>query len=139
MSFIKLSNLIEELKICGEQGIPVLIEGQKDERALKELGVNGNFIKVSGSGLKLFEIAEIAAQSSSRVVILTDFDRKGNQLAKRLSEDIQSLGSHPDLRLRRTIMGITRRFIKDIESLPRHMEQLELEENPSGGQWYYYH
>jgi 5S rRNA maturation endonuclease (ribonuclease M5) len=139
MSFIKLSSLIEELKICGEQGIPVLIEGRKDEKALKELGVNGNFIKVSGSGLKLFEIAEIATQSSSRVVILTDFDRKGNQLARRLSEDIQRLGCHPDLRLRRTIMGITRRFIKDIESLPRHLEQLELEENPSGGQWYYYH
>ncbi len=139
MSFIKLFNIIEELKICGKQGIPVLIEGQKDEKALHELGVNGNFIKVSGSGLKLFEIAEVAAQSSPRVVILTDFDRKGNQLAKRLSEDIQSLGSHPDLRFRRTIMGITRRFIKDIESLPRHMEQLELEENPSGAQWYYYH
>jgi 5S rRNA maturation endonuclease (ribonuclease M5) len=129
MSFTRLSNLIEELKIFGEQGIPVLIEGQKDEKALKELGVNGNFIKVSGSGLKLFEIAEIAAQSA-RVVILTDFDRKGNELAKRLSEDIQSLGSHPDLRLRRIIMGITRRYIKDIQSLPRHMEQLELEENP---------
>jgi 5S rRNA maturation endonuclease (ribonuclease M5) len=128
MSFTRLSNLIEELKICGEQGIPVLVEGQKDEKALKELGVNGNFIKVSGSGLKLFEIAELAAQSASRVVILTDFDRKGNELAKRLSEDIQSLGSHPDLRLRRIIMGITRRYIKDIQSLPRHMEQLELEE-----------
>ncbi|NYB51241.1 MAG: hypothetical protein HVN35_01565 [Methanobacteriaceae archaeon] len=138
MSFIKLFNIIEELKICGDQGIPVLIEGKKDEKALKELGVNGNFIKVSGSGLKLFEIAEVAALSP-RVVILTDFDRKGNQLAKRLSEDIQSLGSHPDLRFRRIIMGITRRFIKDIESLPRHMEQLELEENPSGVKWYYYH
>jgi 5S rRNA maturation endonuclease (ribonuclease M5) len=139
MSFMRLSNLIEELKIYGEQGIPVLIEGQKDERALRELGVNGNFIKVSGSGLKLFEIAEMAVQSASRVVILTDFDRKGNELAKRLSEDIQSLGSHPDLRLRRMIMGMTRRYIKDIESLPRHMEQLELDEDPSGGYWYYYH
>ena len=139
MSFIKLSSVIEELKICVEQGIPVLIEGRKDENALKELGINGNFLKVSGSGLKLFEIAEIATQSSSRVVILTDFDRKGNQLAKRLSEDIQSLGPHPDLSFRRTIMGITRRFIKDIESLPRHLEQLELQESPSGGQWYYYH
>lgn len=139
MSFTKLFNLIEELKTCGEQGIPVLIEGKKDERALRELGVNGNFIKVSGSGLKLFEIAEVAAQSSSRVVILTDFDRKGNELARKLSEDIQCLGSHPDLRFRKVIMGITRRFIKDIESLPRHMEQLELEENPYGGQWYYYH
>lgn len=139
MSFTKLTSLIEELKTSVEQGIPVLIEGQKDEKALKELGVNGNFIKVSGSGLKLFEIAEIATQSSSKVVILTDFDRKGNELARRLSEDIQSLGCHPDLRLRRIIMGITRRYIKDIESLPRHMEQLELDENPFDGQWYYYH
>jgi 5S rRNA maturation endonuclease (ribonuclease M5) len=46
MSFIKLSNIIEELKICGEQGIPFLIEGQKDEEALKELGVM-EFLKVS--------------------------------------------------------------------------------------------
>lgn len=43
MSFIKLSSVIEELKICVEQGIPVLIEGRKDENALKELGINGNF------------------------------------------------------------------------------------------------
>ena len=139
MSYTKLSNLIEELKTCVEQGVPVLIEGQKDEEALKELGINGNFIKVSGSGLKLFEIAEIAARSAPKVVILTDFDRKGNELARRLSLDIQSLGCHPDLQLRRTIMRMTRRYIKDIESLPRHMKQLELDENPFGGQWYYYH
>jgi hypothetical protein len=28
-------------------------------------------------------------------------------------------------------MGITRKFIKDIESLPRHIKQLELEECPN--------
>lgn len=112
--------------------MPILIEGKKDEQALKNLGINGNFIKVSGSGLKLFEIAEIAAKSSSKVIILTDFDKKGNELAKRLAEDIQSLGSYPNLVIRRKIMGITRKFIKDIESLPRHMKQLELEECPNG-------
>ena len=126
MSFKKLSCIIEELKICAEQGMPILIEGKKDEIALKNLGINGNFIKVSGSGLKLFEIAEIAVESSSKVIILTDFDKKGTQLAKRLAEDIQSLGSYPNLEIRRKIMGITRKFIKDIESLPRHMKQLEL-------------
>ena len=135
MSFRRLSCIIEELKICVEQGMPILIEGKKDEEALRELGINGNFIKVSGSGLKLFEIAEMAAQSSSKVIILTDFDKKGNELAKRLSSDIQSLGSHPDLTIRRKIMGITRKYIKDIESLPRHMHQLELEEHLCGDYW----
>jgi 5S rRNA maturation endonuclease (ribonuclease M5) len=134
MSFRRLSCILEELKICVEEGMPILIEGKKDEKALRELGVDGNFIKVSGSGLKLFEIAEMAAQSSSKVIILTDFDKKGNELARRLSGDIQSLGSHPDLTIRRRIMGITRRYIKDIEGLPKYMNQLELKERSCGGQ-----
>ncbi len=132
MSFRRLSRIVEELSSCVEQGMPILIEGKKDEEALRELGINGNIIKVSGSGLKLFEIAEIAANTSSKVIILTDFDKKGDILAKKLSEDIQSLGSHPDLNIRKNIIKITRRYIKDIESLPKHMKQLELEINPYG-------
>ena len=132
MSFRRLSRIVEELSSCVEQGMPILIEGKKDEEALRELGINGNIIKVSGSGLKLFEIAEIAVKTSSKVIILTDFDKKGDILAKKLSEDIQSLGSHPDLNIRKNIIKITRRYIKDIESLPKHMKQLELEINPYG-------
>lgn len=139
MSFRKLLSIMEELQNCAKQGMPILIEGKKDEEALRELGINGNFIKVSGSPLKLFEIAEIAAKSSSKIIILTDFDKKGNELAKRLSEDIQRLGSHADLENRRKIMGITRRYIKDIESLSRHLRQLELEEYPYGVTGNYYH
>lgn len=132
MSFRKLLSIMEELQNCAKQGMPILIEGKKDEEALKELGIEGNLIKVSGSPLKLFEIAEIAAESSSKIIILTDFDKKGNILAQKLSEDIQRLGSHPDLEIRRKIMRITRRYIKDIESLSRRLRQLELEEFPYG-------
>jgi 5S rRNA maturation endonuclease (ribonuclease M5) len=138
MSFNSLSKIIEELKIQAEEGIPVLVEGKKDEKALGELGIQGNFIKVSGSGLKLFEIAEIAAELSPSVIILTDFDRKGNELARRLSEDIQRLGSHPNILFRRKILEMTNRFIKDIESLPRHLDNLAFEEFPMGVHWYYH-
>jgi len=101
MSFRRLSRIVEELSFRVRQGTPILIEGKKDEKALRELGISGNIIKVSGSGLKLFEIAEIAVESSSEVIILTDFDKKGNILAKKLSKDIQGLGSHPDLNIRK--------------------------------------
>ncbi|MGZ7044048.1 MAG: toprim domain-containing protein [Methanobacterium sp.] len=132
MSFRRLSRIVEELSYRTEQGTTILIEGKKDEEALKKLGINCNIIKVSGSGLKLFEVAEKAVESSTEVIILTDFDKKGNLLAKKLSKDIESLGSHPDLNIRRNIMNITRRYIKDIESLPKHLKQLELELNPYG-------
>ncbi|MDD1763357.1 MAG: toprim domain-containing protein [Methanobacteriaceae archaeon] len=138
MSFNSLSNIIEELKIQAEEGIPFLVEGKKDEKALEELGIQGNFIKVSGSGLKLFEIAEIAAELSPHVIILTDFDRKGNELARRLSEDIERLGSHPNILFRKKLMHMTSRFIKDIESLPRHLDNLAIEEFPMGAHWYYH-
>ena len=131
MSYQKLLSIMEELQHYAEQGMPIIIEGKKDEKSLKELGIEGNFIKVSGSPYKLFEIAEIAAQSS-KIIILTDFDKKGKELAQKLSEDIQRLGSYPNLQIRRRIMGITRRYIKDIESLSRHLHQLELEEYPYG-------
>lgn len=125
--FLRLSALLDDLQFGAEQGHPILIEGRKDEEALQNLGITGNFIKVSGSGLKLFEIAENAVKLSSRVIILTDFDRKGNELAKKLAIDIQNLGSHPDLYIRQGIMGLTYRYIKDIQSLPRHIEQLKYE------------
>ncbi|AAB85388.1 toprim domain-containing protein [Methanothermobacter thermautotrophicus] len=132
MSLIKLQQItdeLEELKYQGEQGIPILIEGRKDEEALRELGVNGPFIKVSGTRLSLSEIA-LRASRTSRVIILTDFDRKGSELAKRLYRDMQSLGADPDLRIRRRLMGMTRRYIKDIQSLPSYIERLKLEVCP---------
>lgn len=138
MSFrrlLRLNEELEELKYYGEQGVPILIEGKKDEKALRELGIKANFIKVSGSPLNLFEIAELAAESSPQVIILTDFDKKGNQLAKKLSKDIQDLGSYPDMQIRRRIMGMTRKYIKDIESLPKHINKLELDVYPSGCCW----
>ncbi len=139
MSFKKLCCIIEDLKICAEQGIPILIEGKKDENALKTLGIRGKFIQVSGSGFKLFEIVEMATESSSKVIILTDFDKKGEELAKRLAQDIQSLGAYPNLDLRKKIMGMTRKYIKDIESLPRHIKYLELEQCPNDVNGSYYH
>jgi len=132
MSLIKLQQItheINELKYQGELGVPILIEGRKDEEALRELGVEGPFIKVSGSMMGLSEIA-LRAASASRVIILTDFDRKGSELAKRLYADIQSLGANPDLRIRRRLMGMTRKYIKDIQSLPSYIERLKLEVCP---------
>ena len=96
MSFRRLTRIVEELSFRVEQGTPILIEGKKDEEALKELGVNGNIIKVSGSGLKLFEIAEMAVESSSKVIILTD-------LLKSYQKTYKALALIPILILEKTL------------------------------------
>jgi len=126
----RLSEELEEIRYYSEQGVPILIEGRKDEEALQELGIQGEFIKVSGSSSNLSEIADSVAKSSSMVIILTDFDRKGNQLAKRLQMEIESLGCYPNLQIRKRIMGMTRKYIKDIQSLPKYIQRLQMEISP---------
>ena len=62
----------------------------KRRKVFKRTGIEGNFIKVSGSPYKLFEIAEIAAQSS-KIIILTDFDKKAMNLPKNFQKIYKDL------------------------------------------------
>ncbi len=60
----------------------VIVEGRKDEKALRQLGIQ-NIILIGGN--PLHRIPEKIKDSSKEIVILTDFDKKGNQLATKLN------------------------------------------------------
>jgi 5S rRNA maturation endonuclease (ribonuclease M5) len=84
-------NLVTELTEYSSEGVPILVEGKKDELALKELGVGGRIIRVRQYGKRLFELVEELA-SYRAVIILTDFDQEGEKLADELSRRLHSLG-----------------------------------------------
>lgn len=60
----------------------LIVEGLRDEVALRNLGVRAEIIRLSR--LPLSEVALIAS-SHKEVMILTDFDKKGEELAKNSS------------------------------------------------------
>ncbi len=112
----KKPGLDEFLKISEELRDKLLIvEGIRDEKALKSLGLN-NIIKINRK--PLYQVAEEAARAKSKeIVILTDFDREGRRLAARLSRLLGPYKIRINRRLRKKIMEFGKPEIQDLRTL----------------------
>ncbi len=92
----------------------VVVEGKRDEKALKSLGVK-NIIAINGR--PLYRVAEIASESEKEIVILTDFDKEGRAIEKRLKNLLQARGKHPNSKLRWKVMNLGKNKIEDFGNL----------------------
>jgi len=92
----------------------IIVEGLRDEVALRNLGVRAEIIRLSR--LPLSEVALIASQYHE-VMILTDLDRKGEELAKKLTQYLEGYKCRVDTETRRELKMIAKKDIKGIEDL----------------------
>ncbi|AEC51211.1 hypothetical protein PNA2_0293 [Pyrococcus sp. NA2] len=92
----------------------IIVEGPRDEVSLRKLGVRAEIIRLSR--LPLAEVALIASQYKE-VMILTDLDRKGEELAKKLAMYLEGYGCRVDTETRRSLKMIAKKDIKGIEDL----------------------
>jgi len=93
--------LLEQLKTDAESGIPILVEGLRDKKALKELGVSGNLVQLQVTKSLDAIAEELARGRHRRVIILTDPDSEGGKIAARIASLLEQYGTHPDLRYRK--------------------------------------
>lgn len=113
---IKLLETIDELKEESERGFPILVEGKKDIKSLKNLGIEGDFIEVIGT--PIFQIADkLIAEGVREVILLTDFDRRGKRHAKDIIEEFESRGIKVNRKIREKILRYSHGDLKDIEGL----------------------
>ncbi len=92
----------------------IIVEGPRDEVALRNLGVRAEVIRLSR--LPLPDTA-FKASNYHDVMILTDFDRKGEELARRLLTYLTGYGCRVDVRTRKDLKSIIGGRIKGIEEL----------------------
>jgi 5S rRNA maturation endonuclease (ribonuclease M5) len=118
----ELADILDELKERS-QGEVVLVEGQKDHSALTVLGVDGEIWQVQGPN-SIFSTAERLAGEGRSAIILTDWDRKGGQLARLLRDGLKANGVRYDDELRMRLVLLVKTEIKDIESLPAFFTRL---------------
>jgi len=104
----------------------LLVEGNKDVAALRNLGIDGDFfcVQVGGGPVKA---AEHVWRSGKRALILTDWDRRGGNLARTLRENLTSLGVEYDDTVRSDLAFLTKVYCKDVESLDSVIGNLEAE------------
>ncbi len=123
-----LEELIASLIEASEEGAAVIVEGVRDERSLRDLGVEGPIVRASGR--PALEVAEEAARDFKAVVVLTDWDRAGEELARRMGQHLQCTGARVDLETRERLKRMVRREIKDVESLSRFVERVRAQKCP---------
>jgi dTMP kinase len=94
----------------------VIVEGARDVRALRALGLRGA-IEPLNSGAAVFALCERLGRSTARAVILTDWDRRGGQLARRLRDGLAANGVAGLEDVRSRLARLTQKEIQDVESL----------------------
>ncbi len=110
-----IDEIIDRIQSVSSEYI-VLVEGKNDFKALKSLGLNIDTIEVQRDGGPL-KAAESVYGMGKKAVILTDWDDKGDILAKELSLQLSALCVPYDLSIRKDLGDVCIKDIKDIESL----------------------
>jgi 5S rRNA maturation endonuclease (ribonuclease M5) len=118
----EVEQIVDELKDRALCGAVVLVEGPRDRDALRRLGISGEIVMTSQR--QLFPLAESLARSGKDIVVLTDWDERGDEVAKQVSMYLEADGARPDNEIRGSLKSLVRKEIKDVESLHGYVEKL---------------
>jgi len=119
----ELRKLMEKLKDA-----VVLVEGKKDEQALEPYVRDGKILQAASGRLR--KACERASELGVReVVVLTDRDKAGEELAKMAKAELEGHGIRANLEVRKTLMAMLR--LAYVENFRKKYEEKmkELEEN----------
>jgi dTMP kinase len=121
----KLDKILDELLEMPSDGV-LLVEGTKDRMAMVLLGVNGQIICVQAEGGPL-RTAERLHEGGQSAIIMTDWDPKGEEIAKELRRYLSSLCVKCDISIRSKLRSLCGGDIRDVQSLPSLYSRLVTE------------
>ncbi|MEM3385810.1 MAG: toprim domain-containing protein [Nitrososphaeria archaeon] len=112
----KLKEIVVSLNNEIENGALIIVEGPKDAKALKEIGVRGRPYLYSHNSdhIELFN----RAINAKKVIILVDNDKEGKNICKKLISEFGSKGIKYDVWYRRQL------YYKIGKSMITHLEEL---------------
>jgi 5S rRNA maturation endonuclease (ribonuclease M5) len=122
----RFQKLIEQVYLESSGGSIIIVEGQKDRESLRIMGIKGPVQCLQSSRKNVAGFVE-RLEELARVVVLTDFDREGVSLAKRLTRSLNARGLRANLVLWKSLRELTRSEIRSIEELPKYGERLQNE------------
>ena len=112
---------IEELRARNEEE-PIVVEGLRDIASLRSLGMEGHIIPIN-SGVPLFQVAEAISQQADAIILLTDWDAKGQTLFEALRTALLANGVKVDGEVRVELRHAIRPTIPDVESLASYVQR----------------
>lgn len=119
-SLENLEELLLELKE-ENKNVPILVEGDKDIEALRRLEITGTIISVN-AGMSLTDFCDWIAEQYKKVIILTDWDRRGGKLCHTIRKNLEGRVSC-DTDYRKSLAKNA--MIRTVEGLPSWLETIK--------------
>ena len=120
----EVEKVLDVLRRSSAEGVPVIVEGRRDEAALRKLAVAGRILCLkAGRGSRLDFLDQL--DGFGRVIVLTDFDREGRELRGWLYHELSRLGVKADDTLWRRVKVLSRADVRGVEELPSFCRALE--------------
>lgn len=122
----KILQALERLAKESEKGIPIIVEGKKDVKALRELAIEGRIIEAKTSGKSMLDvISQVEEYGTQEVILLLDFDRRGREWTKRLKQHLEKMKIKPNIFFWKKLLNIVGREVKDVEGLTSYITTLK--------------
>jgi 5S rRNA maturation endonuclease (ribonuclease M5) len=122
----RFQKIMDRVVYESDRGGTIVVEGLKDRESLRKLGVKGRILCLQSSRRNALGFAE-ELQEGEDVLVLTDFDREGVSLAKRLSRILTGQRVHANLSLWQALRHLTRSDVRSIEELVKYRQRLQVE------------
>ncbi|TMI73934.1 toprim domain-containing protein [Candidatus Bathyarchaeota archaeon] len=116
--------IIDELRTQSEAGVPIIVEGRRDEAALRRLGVMGKVHCLKARGESRHEFLD-RLDGTKEAIVLTDFDREGKELETWLYKELSQRGVKSDLKIWIRMRSLARTEVRSVEELPSFIRALE--------------
>ena len=98
-------------------GKVILVEGKRDEIALRNLGFTGPIEKLN-RGWGIEKVVVYIVEKYGNCIVLMDWDRTGGRLQRRLMDSLSSLDIKPCDELRRALSKAMKPDTMCVEDLP---------------------
>ncbi len=121
----RATRIFEDLQEQSDAGVPIIVEGRRDEEALRKLGVKGTIHCLKATGEPRFSFIE-RLDGTKRAIVLTDFDREGGELGTWLYQELSHRGIRADNQAWHKIRGLARTEVRSVEELPSFVRALEI-------------
>lgn len=116
--------IFDELRVESESGVPIIVEGRRDEAALRKLGVKGPVYCLKARGESRHEFLD-RLDGTHDAILLTDFDREGKKLETWLHKELTQRGVKTDFKLWSRIKSLARGDVRSVEELPSFVGALQ--------------
>ena len=121
----KILELLDRLAIQSTKGTPIVVEGKKDVDVLRKLALSGEIITAKNKKSFLALAAELEKLNVEEVILLLDFDRRGKEWTKRLTQYLEQTTTRPNTFFWKGLASLLSRDVKDIEGILPYLQTLK--------------